>query len=82
MNALFSTYKTFHELIDVCFSNDSGFETALDKAFRELSNRNAVCASSTKSPELMAKYADSILKKGAKDDAALDIEESLNNLVS
>lgn len=46
---------------------DPAFQRALDKACERFINRNAVteaAGSSRKSPELLAKYVDMLLKKG------------------
>lgn len=45
-------------------------------------NRNAACASPTKSPELLAKYADSLLRKSNKANEEEDLEQSLVDTVS
>lgn len=46
-------------------------------------NRNVVCKSaSTKSPELLAKYADSLLRKSAKSAEDADLENKLTQIVS
>lgn len=46
-------------------------------------NRNVVCKSaSTKSPELLAKYADSLLRKSAKSAEEADLENKLTQIVS
>lgn len=45
-------------------------------------NRNVVCKSaSTKSPELLAKYADSLLRKSAKSAEEADLENKLTQIV-
>jgi cullin 1 len=48
------------------FNNDAGFVAALDKACGRFINNNAVTRmanSSSKSPELLARYCDLLLKK-------------------
>ena len=53
------------------------------QACREFVNRNVVCKSaSTKSPELLAKYADSLLRKSAKSAEEADLENKLTQIVS
>jgi len=52
------------------------------QACREFVNRNVVCKSaSTKSPELLAKYADSLLRKSAKSAEEADLENKLTQIV-
>ena len=53
-------------VVESAFKNDAGFMGALDKACRDFINRNALCKSSSKSPELLARYSDSLLKKSAR----------------
>lgn len=56
---------------------------SLDKACGEFVNRNAVCKkSSSKSPELLARYCDSLLKKNAKNAEESELEDLLNSIVS
>lgn len=53
-------------LVLSAFHNDKGFVAALDKACGRFINNNAVtkrCQSSSKSPELLARYCDTLLKK-------------------
>ncbi|KAG1832890.1 Cullin family-domain-containing protein [Suillus subalutaceus] len=49
------------------FGGETGFVASLDKVCREFVNRNAVTGSSmTKSPELLIKHADALLRKNNK----------------
>jgi cullin 1 len=65
------------------FKNDAGFMGSLDKACREFINRNKICsASSSKSPELLARYADILLKKSAKMPEESELESLLNDIVN
>lgn len=60
-----------------------GFVAALDKACRDFVNRNAATGSSTtKSPELLAKHADALLRKNNKLAEESDLEDALNQVVS
>ena len=67
------------------FNNDAGFVAALDKACGKFINANAVTKaanSSSKSPELLAKYCDLLLKKSAKNPEEAELEDTLNQVVS
>lgn len=45
-------------------------------------NRNKVCSSSTsKSPELLARFCDALLRKGSKNPEDNDMEDTLTNIV-
>ena len=67
------------------FHNDAGFVAALDKACGKFINSNAVTKaanSSSKSPELLAKFCDVLLKKSAKNPEEAELEDTLNQVVS
>ncbi len=58
--------KNFN-LAQNAFAMDSAFRTALDRGCERFINKNAVtdlAGSARKSPELLAKYIDMLLKKG------------------
>ncbi|KAL2312177.1 Cullin-1 [Schizosaccharomyces pombe] len=82
MEMLLSTYKASKELVNTAFHGDTDFTKSLDTAFRELVNRNVVCQrSSSRSPELLAKYADSILRKSNKNVDIDDVEDCLSSII-
>jgi len=82
VDALLDVHKKFSDLVTVAFRGESGFVAALDKAFREFVNRNKISKNSTnKSPELLAKYCDSLLKKSAKNPEEGELEDLLNNIM-
>jgi cullin 1 len=63
------------------FVGEAGFVASLDKACREFVNRNAVTGTlSTRSSELIAMYADMLLRKDIKM-AEDDLEGALNRVV-
>lgn len=65
------------------FRTEAGFSASLDKACRDFMNRNkATGASTSKSPELLAKYADGLLKKSNKSAEESSLEEGQNEIVS
>jgi cullin 1 len=69
-------------LVQTAFSGEAGFVASLDKACREFVNRNKVCKTSTsKSPELLARFCDSLLKKSAKNPEENELEDVLNGTV-
>jgi cullin 1 len=79
---LLSIHKKYLTVVSGPFKNDAGFMGSLDKACRDFVNRNAICGtSSTKSPELLARFSDALLKKSAKSAEETDLEEKLNSLV-
>ncbi len=67
------------------FTNDSGFVASLDKACGKFINNNSVTRkvnASSKSPELLAKYCDHLLKKSSKNPEEAELEDTLNQVVS
>jgi hypothetical protein len=51
------------------------------QACRKIVNENPVTKNSTKTPELLAKYCDLLLKKGNKNIEENELEEKLNQIV-
>ncbi|KAG5897773.1 Cullin-1 [Gonioctena quinquepunctata] len=85
VNTILEVHKKYNALVLVAFSNDSGFVAALDKACGRFINANAVTRqanSSSKSPELLAKYCDLLLKKSNKNAEEAELEDTLNQVVS
>ncbi|KAJ3340603.1 hypothetical protein HDU93_006718 [Gonapodya sp. JEL0774] len=82
VESLLSVHKKYDAMVREAFKNDAGFVAALDKACREFVNRNNVCrVNSSKSPELLAKFCDSLLRKSAKVAEEGEVEEALNNVM-
>lgn len=82
VESLLSVHKKYSSVVTLCFSGDPGFVASMDKAVREFLNRNAVCkTSSSKSPELLAKFCDALLRKSNKGSEESEVEEFLNNVV-
>lgn len=78
VDALLEIHTKYQQLVNVAFGGESEFVRSLDNACKEFVNRNSVCkSSSSKSPELLAKYTDSLLKKGAKAADETELEELL-----
>ncbi|KAL8277545.1 hypothetical protein RQP46_009977 [Phenoliferia psychrophenolica] len=77
VDSLLSVHKKNAALVDKAFRGDSGFVASLDKACREFVNRNKACPSASRSPELLAKYADGLLRKSNKTSEEADLEQAL-----
>lgn len=85
VNTILEVHKKYNALVLVAFNNDSGFVAALDKACGRFINANSVTRaanSSSKSPELLAKYCDLLLKKSSKNPEEAELEDTLNQVVS
>ncbi|KAF8785147.1 Cullin-1 like protein [Argiope bruennichi] len=66
VNTILDVHRKYNALVMTAFNNEAGFVAALDKACGKFINNNAVTRianSSSKSPELLAKYCDLLLKK-------------------
>ena len=83
VDALLQVHSRYQNLVNVAFAGESEFVRSLDNACREFVNRNKICkASSTRSPELLAKYTDSLLKKGSKSAEESELEEMLVQIMT
>ncbi|KAJ3321345.1 hypothetical protein HDV06_004449 [Boothiomyces sp. JEL0866] len=83
MEALLFVHTKFAATTVSAFKSEAGFVASLDKACREFINRNAFCTSgSSKSSELLAKYTDSLLRKGSKINEDNEIEDLLNGAMT
>eukprot|EP00727_Mastigamoeba_balamuthi_P005201 m51a1_g1468 hypothetical protein (1235) ;mRNA; f:238330-243362 len=73
VNILLRVFRKYTSLIQEAFRNDPAFVAALDKAFREFVNKNAVTDEGgsedkggvAKAPQILAKYCDAILRRGS-----------------
>jgi len=82
VDALLEVHTKNSDTVNRSFKGEAGFVASLDKACREFVNRNAATGtSSTKSPELLAKHADALLRKNNKMAEEGDLEGALNRVV-
>ncbi|KAE9970893.1 hypothetical protein EG328_005992 [Venturia inaequalis] len=64
VEALLEVHTKYAALVTKAFAGESEFVRSLDNACKEFVNRNKICkAGSSRSPELLGKYADNLLKK-------------------
>ncbi|KAI7862751.1 Cullin [Spinellus fusiger] len=83
VDALLDTHRKYNDLVQTAFSGEAGFVASLDKACGEFVNRNQICkTSSSKSPELLARFCDSLLKKSAKNPEENELEDVLNSIMT
>ncbi|KAL8961672.1 MAG: hypothetical protein Q9183_005272, partial [Haloplaca sp. 2 TL-2023] len=83
VDSLLEVHTQYAKLVDSAFSGESEFVRSLDNACKEFVNRNQVCkAGSTRSPELLAKYTDTLLKKTAKSNEEADLEGALTDIMT
>lgn len=84
INTILDVHKKYHGLVSTAFKNDNGFVSALDKACGKFINTNAVTVASNnplKSPELLAKFCDILLKKSSKNPEENELEDILNDVM-
>ncbi|XP_075224778.1 cullin 1 [Lycorma delicatula] len=84
VSTILEVHKKYNALVLMAFSNDSGFVAALDKACGKFINNNSVTksvSSSSKSPELLAKFCDLLLKKSSKNPEEAELEDTLNQVM-
>lgn len=75
---LLSVYKKYKQLIQDVFKSDQNFNGALDKACNSVINhRPNQGRSPCRSPELLAKYCDTLLKKSSKGISETEVDEKL-----
>ena len=83
VDALLEVHKKNSDTVTRSFRGEAGFVASLDKACREFVNRNvATGVSNARSPELLAKHADLLLRKSNKLAEEDDLEIALGRVVS
>lgn len=82
VQTIINVYKKFNDFILTTF--DSNFIETLDKACAKFINNNFVTKvtnMSSKSPELLARYCDLVLKKNSKNLEEAELEDTLNQII-
>ncbi|XP_023329332.1 cullin-1 [Eurytemora carolleeae] len=85
IQTILEVHRKFDSLVMRSFNRDGGFVASLDKACGKFINNNnvtKVADSSSKSPELLAKYCDALLKKSSKNPEDAELEETLNQVMT
>lgn len=81
VDALLEVHAKSSEIAHCCLKGDASFLACLDNACREFVNRNAATTSPRRSPELLAKHADVLLRKNNRMVEEGDLEVALNRVV-
>lgn len=84
VETILDIHSKFFKLVQDAFGGEQGFTAALDKACGKFINNNAVTQAAnntTKSPELLARYCDALLRKGGKAVEETDLEEKFNQIM-
>lgn len=79
---LLEVYKKYRQLIQEVYKGDQNFMGALDKACSSVINyRNSDGKSPCRSPELLAKYCDTLLKKSSKGITETEVDDKLSQSI-
>uniref|UniRef100_UPI00358F20EB cullin-1-like n=1 Tax=Myxine glutinosa TaxID=7769 RepID=UPI00358F20EB len=84
VQTILEIHKKYNGLVMSAFNKNTSFVAALDKACARFINTNAVTRmanTSSKSPELLVRYCDSLLKKSSKNPEEADLEDALNQVI-
>merc|ERR1719192_189623 len=84
VNAILAVHRKYNALLLTAFKNDKQFVTSLDKAFAKIVNNNWVTknTSSNKSPELIARFCDQLLRKNSNNPEEAELEDTLNQVMT
>lgn len=83
VDALLEIHTQYQGLVKKAFNDEPEFTRSLDNACREFVNRNEVCkAGSNKSPELLAKYTDVLLRKSSTSIEEAELERTLTQIMT
>ncbi|KAH6634455.1 Cullin [Chaetomium sp. MPI-SDFR-AT-0129] len=83
VDALLEIHTQYQGLVKRAFRDEPEFTRSLDNACREFVNRNDVCKSgSNKSPELLAKYTDVLLRKSSTGVEDTELENTLVQIMT
>ncbi|EDO49091.1 predicted protein [Nematostella vectensis] len=81
VDAMLDVHSKFTKLIDETFHADQAFHASLDKACTTIVNYRHDARKPSKSPELLAKYCDLILKKSNKNLSDSELDEKLGEVI-
>ncbi|KAH9372178.1 hypothetical protein HPB48_016658 [Haemaphysalis longicornis] len=71
-----------HDMVREVFQGDQQFVGALDKACATIINNRGTAKQPCRSPELLAKYCDALLKKSAKGISESEVEDKLTQSIT
>ncbi|XP_014262650.1 cullin-2 [Cimex lectularius] len=82
VESMLEVHKTYKQLIQDVFASDQAFMGALDRACSSVINYRINPKQPCKSPELLAKYCDTLLKKSSKGITETEIDDKLSNSIT
>jgi cullin 1 len=84
VTTILNVHRKYLKLVSAAFQNDQGFSAAMDKACGKFINANCVtekAQSSAKSPEMLARYCDVLLRKSSKNPEERESEDLLSQVM-
>ncbi|KAJ7600988.1 Cullin [Mycena floridula] len=82
VDTLLGVHAKNRDTVVRCCRGEAGFMASLDQAVREFVNYNVVTGTSTsKSPELLARHTDLLLRKSNKAGEQVEMEEALDRMI-
>uniref|UniRef100_A0A0A9YGX7 Cullin-2 n=1 Tax=Lygus hesperus TaxID=30085 RepID=A0A0A9YGX7_LYGHE len=82
VESMLDVHKKYKQLIQDVFQSDQAFMGALDKACSSVINYKINPKQPCRSPELLAKYCDTLLKKSSKGLSESEIDDRLANSIT
>lgn len=82
VESLLRVHGKYKTMIKEVFHNDQQFMGALDKAFESVVNHRTNTKTNCRSPELLAKYCDTLLKKSSKGLNESEVDDKLGSSIT
>lgn len=82
VEAVLQVHATYQDMVKEVFQGDQQFVGALDKACATIINNRGTTKQPCRSPELLAKYCDALLKKSAKGISESEVEDKLTHSIT
>ncbi|XP_077553826.1 cullin-2-like isoform X3 [Haemaphysalis longicornis] len=82
VEAVLQVHATYQDMVREVFQGDQQFVGALDKACATIINNRGTAKQPCRSPELLAKYCDALLKKSAKGISESEVEDKLTQSIT
>jgi cullin 2 len=82
VEGMLSVHSKYKEITNTVFSNDQLFSSALDMACAAVVNHRLNTKQNCRSPELLAKYCDTLLKKSTKGGSDTEVDDKLTQCIT
>ncbi|KAI6173378.1 CULLIN-2 domain-containing protein [Aphelenchoides besseyi] len=84
VNVILEVHQRYSQLVNKTFRSDPGFVQAMDKALTSFVNNNRITEiskSASKSPELLARCCDLLLRKNSRNPEDRELEDLLSQII-